>query len=111
MRIDLHAVVRSLNEPLTPHHVEELEALLPQLFDQRTITQQRLNQVQQRPSTRRGHSRANDRFETQREAMQEISAYLATLELTITRIQRVVQRARQEAISQQCTQDLRSGKV
>jgi division protein CdvB (Snf7/Vps24/ESCRT-III family) len=109
--MDLHEIVRSLNKPLTTRHIEELEALLPELQTQRDITQRRLSQVQQRPSTRRGHSRANDRFETQREAMQEISAYLATLDLTIARIQRVVQCARQEAISQQFTQDLRSGRM
>jgi hypothetical protein len=109
--VDLHEIVRSLNTPLTPTHIAELEAVLPALQAQRAITQERLSQVQQRPSTRRGHSRANDRFETQREAMQEISAYLATLEMTIARIQHVVQRAQQEAISQQFTHNVRSGKL
>ena len=84
--IKLDEILRSLNEPLTPARIDELRDLLPQLEEQQRISQERLERVRLMPGARRKSSRHLDRPESQREAMQEVSSYLTSVELTITRV-------------------------
>ena len=88
--MDLKEVLRSLNDPMTPARIESLQTLLPEMQAQVQISQNRLQQVVNQPRTRRKSSRQNVHVETQREAVQEIQAYLTTLEITITRVQRAL---------------------
>ncbi len=88
--IKLDEILRSLNEPLTPARLEALRDLLPQLEEQRSISQARLERVRQAPSTRRTSSRHQDRPESQRDALQEISSYLMSVELTIARVRNLI---------------------
>jgi hypothetical protein len=90
--LKLDEILRSLNEPLTPARIDQLRDLLPLLEEQRTISQTRLDLVRQTPSARRITSRHSDRPESQRNAVQEISAYLTSVELTIVRVRNLIAR-------------------
>ncbi len=88
--LDLPAIVRSLNQPLTPERLADLADLLPDLEGQLQRSRERVRQVVQQPGARRKQARGDERSETQREAVQEIQAYITTLELTIARVQRTI---------------------
>ncbi len=104
--MDLKEVLRSLNDPMTPARLEKLQELLPQLQVQMATTRRRLQQVIEHPRTRRKSSRNHARVETQREAVQEIQAYLTTLEITISRVQRAIVTYQRLMESQRFSQNL-----
>jgi len=88
--IKLDEILRSLNEPLSLARMEQLRELLPRLEEQQRISQERLRLVSQSPNERRKASRHNERTESQRDAVQEIGAYLMSVELTISRVRNLI---------------------